>query len=170
MHKYVVEQLLYSATACYGLKTSALRVFSAYGAGLKRQIFHDVARKIDIAKSEGKTAIQLFGTGLESRDFIHAVDVARAAVAVSSRSSEGFEVFNVASGIEVTIRDAVETFFEVNNISIGVNFTGSMRAGDPHRWQADISKIHQIGFNPISNFKTELQNYQRWLKGIEAVQ
>ena len=42
------------------------RIFSAYGSGLKRQIFWEMYRKY---RKTGR--LDLFGTGRESRDYIH---------------------------------------------------------------------------------------------------
>jgi len=50
--------------------TCSLRIFSAYGPGLKKQLFYDLYQK-----TKQKDAIELLGTGNETRDFIYIDDL-----------------------------------------------------------------------------------------------
>jgi nucleoside-diphosphate-sugar epimerase len=51
--------------------TSNFRIFSAYGPGLRKQILRDISHQAIKNKQ-----ISLFGTGMETRDFIFIRDVA----------------------------------------------------------------------------------------------
>ena len=73
LHKTMCEQMCMYFAANYGMDVKIARIFSAYGAGLKRQIFWDMFRKY---RKTGR--LDLFGTGQESRDYIHVDDVAQA--------------------------------------------------------------------------------------------
>lgn len=164
-NKYVAEELLRAFGHCYSLKCSVLRIFSAYGEGLRRQLFFDVAAKAAHARSQGKREIILFGTGEESRDFIHGEDVARAALAVAEAASdENLEVYNVANGEEVRVKDAVDQFLEMAGLNIKSHFNGSIRAGDPRYWKADISKITKIHHSHSIPLDVGLERYAEWLK------
>ena len=50
---------------------SIIRLFSVYGNGLKKQLLWDACNKIINAKTE----VEFWGTGEETRDFIHVDDV-----------------------------------------------------------------------------------------------
>ena len=71
-HKVECEQLLREFHERIELPSVSLRVFSAYGEGLRRQIFWDVCVQ---ALANGE--IRLHGSGSETRDFVHAYDVAK---------------------------------------------------------------------------------------------
>lgn len=133
------------------------RIFSAYGAGLKKQIFWDMYRKY---KLTGR--LDMFGTGTESRDYIHVDDVIQAIYLLATTNSDGI-IYNVANGEETTIRTATELFAE----SIGapldsISFNGAVREGDPINWRADISKISAIGYKKTVDLKSGITDYVNW--------
>lgn len=164
-NKYVAEELLRAFGHCYQVKCSVLRIFSAYGEMLKRQLFFDVATKIAQAGQEGRSEIILFGTGDESRDFIHGEDVARAAILVSSVDpANSLQVYNVASGKQVSIKSAVKMFLSAAGSEIRCFFNGQYRAGDPAHWQADISRLQAIGFSAEVTLHAGLTRYSNWLR------
>jgi UDP-glucose 4-epimerase len=53
-------------------------------------------------------ALQLRGTGAESRDFIHAADISAALLLLAEKAPAQGEVYNLASGDEVTIAQLAE--------------------------------------------------------------
>jgi len=163
MNKYVVERLLYAASHCYGIRSSSLRIFSAFGAGLRRQLFHDVHMKIVSARLENKKYIELFGTGNESRDFIHAKDVANVALMIGESTGKDYGEYNLASGYECTIKEAVELYISIAGGDMQVKFTGETRPGDPTRWVANIDKIKSMGFEPEVSLAEGLSQYMGWI-------
>ena len=92
-HKFQAELFCREYHQIYGLGTASVRIFSAYGAGLRRQVIWDILQKA----SCGNT-IQLQGTGSESRDFIHASDVAAGLECVVQCGDFKGNTFNLASG------------------------------------------------------------------------
>jgi nucleoside-diphosphate-sugar epimerase len=148
-----------------------LRIFSAYGEGLKRQLFFDIATKATSASKQGESEIVLFGTGEESRDFIHGEDVARAALLVSEKeSTEYWEAYNVASGREVQVKDAATEFLRILGLNVTCRFNGTVRTGDPRFWRADVGKIQNISFAPSISLSTGLGRYAAWLKEERHIQ
>src|SRR3954451_9632559 len=95
-HRLAAERLVRSSA----LPSCVLRVFSAYGEGLRRQILWDIVMRA-LAGSE----VALSGTGDETRDFVHARDVAAAVKTACEHGAFAGEVINVASGEETTIRE-----------------------------------------------------------------
>lgn len=169
VHKHVAEQLIYSVGACYGLNTICLRIFSAFGDGLKKQLFFDLDKKIRTALSQNKKTISMFGTGNESRDFIHGHDVARAALLLAEQKTDEGNVFvNIGSGVEVSISDAVATYLSASKMDINVVFTGESKPGDPQNWCADISKLKEAGFVNNITLPDGLSMYSRWLNKFKC--
>ena len=101
-NKAMAEHICKEYFAFFGIKTCNLRVFSAYGPGLKKQIFWDIYQKFKLAKNE----IEMFGTGEETRDFIYIDDLVNAIDIIINKSPFQGECINVASGSEVNIADA----------------------------------------------------------------
>ncbi|MEA5461277.1 SDR family oxidoreductase [Arcicella sp. LKC2W] len=161
-HKLYAEQICEQFTEFYGIDTCSLRVFSAYGVGLKKQLFWDLFNK-----SRNTEQIELWGSGNESRDFIEVGDIVEIIKLLIIPPKFAFPILNVGNGREWKIKDVTELFFEVLGRNITVDFKGEQRAGDPQNWQADVSRLKTIGYVSKINIIKGLINYCTWLKQIE---
>ena len=139
-----------------------MRVFSAYGPDLKKQLFWDLYQKT----RKGKV-IELLGTGSESRDYIFIEDLVRASEIIAINAKLQGEVINVATGIETTIREAAEIFIEALGWDGEISFSGSNRKGDPENWCADLSKIKEMGYSSKFSLDAGLKIYCRWLRDLK---
>ena len=157
-HKRMAEDICNEFYINYGILSCSLRVFSAYGDGLQKQLFWDLNKKALKSKK-----VDLFGTGNESRDFIHISDVLQAIDCIILKSHFKAEIINIASGKEIFIKDVVKIFYSFFNKKIDYNFLGNERAGDPSNWRADISKIESYGFKPEVEINNGLNEYVKWL-------
>lgn len=157
LHKVMCEDLCRYFQKNYGMNVKVARIFSAYGAGLRKQIFWDMYKKtVDTGK------LEMFGTGRESRDYIHVDDVAQALYLLATTESENV-IFNVANGEEVTIRQATEIFAKCAGVATEkISFNGVIREGDPLNWRADISRIRKLGYTKTVNMAIGLNNYWSW--------
>ncbi len=158
-HKLQSELLLTEYHKFFGLNTCSLRVFSAYGPGLKKQLFWDLYQKA-IQNDE----ISLFGTGNESRDFIYIDDLMQILDLVIQNSPFQGSSYNVASQQEITISEAAKVFLKEFLPEKQLVFTGAIKVGDPNNWLADMSKLKKYGFKPQFNLHLGLKKYAEWLK------
>ncbi len=158
-NKKIAEDICRQFAQCFQIQTCSLRIFSAFGEGLRKQIFWDVYQK----SLQPAHKIELFGTGDESRDFIYIEDLIDLIEIVIQKADFQGETLNAASGVEVAIRDAVLTFLELLDWQGKLKFTGNNRAGDPLRWLADISRVQSFGFQPRHTLADGLQKYVKWL-------
>lgn len=156
-HKLLCENLLREFNNVYGTKTCSLRIFSAYGEELKRQLIWDIC-----VKATRSDVVELHGTGEETRDFIHARDVARAVSTIIDGASFQAEVYNVASGIESRVHDIVTMLLGTLNSSAKIIYSGEQRAGDPLNWCADMDRTHSLGFSPKIRLSDGIAEYARW--------
>jgi dTDP-glucose 4,6-dehydratase/UDP-glucose 4-epimerase len=163
IHKLHAEQICKEFSDFYGIQTCSLRIFSAYGDGLKKQLFWDLYNK-----AKAGIPFTLYGTGKESRDFIYIGDLVRAIELVSLSSNFEAEIYNVANGNEIFIKDAVSVFFSLFENDINYSFSGEERKGDPINWVADISKLKALGYNSSFDLKTGLQQYFKWITQSDA--
>jgi UDP-glucose 4-epimerase len=145
-HKAMAEELGQMYHRIFGLRTCAVRVFSAYGPGLRRQVVYDAIRMLR-ASRPGHPAV-FRGTGQETRDFIHVDDVARGVNAVIQGARWTGEAYNLASGDSSTIADLVEMVRSLLGTPSVATFDGVPARGHPLAWQADISRIRALGFAP----------------------
>jgi dTDP-glucose 4,6-dehydratase/UDP-glucose 4-epimerase len=158
IHKSQSEQICKEFHDYFGIKTCSLRIFSAYGEGLQKQIFWDLFHKANTG-----LPFTLFGTGNESRDFIYIKDLVKCIELSILHSNFEADIVNIANGEEIFIKDAVNIFFSFFNKKIEYSFTGNERQGDPNNWLADITKLKKMGY--VSNYKINhgLENYYNWI-------
>ena len=156
-HKLICEQLAAEFHKVYGLPTSIVRIFSAYGVGLKRQVLWDICQK-----ASAQNILRLQGTGNESRDFIHVSDIALAILLLAEKSPCKGDIYNLASGTETTIRGLQEIIVSELGLEIPVEFNGLVVPGDPINWRADVSRISLMGFRPEIDLKEGVASYAKW--------
>jgi dTDP-glucose 4,6-dehydratase/UDP-glucose 4-epimerase len=158
-HKLQSELLLLEYHKFFGLKTCSLRVFSAYGPRLQKQLFWDLYQK-----SLQSDEISLFGTGDESRDFIYIDDLMQAVDLVMNNSDFNGSIYNVASQVETTIHDATKVFIDQICPGKPIVFNNVEKAGDPKNWLADMQQIRNFGFVPKYSLYLGLKQYAQWIK------
>lgn len=156
-HKLQSEQLCLEFSKIYSQPTASVRIFSAYGAGLRRQVMWDICQKAISQKS-----LTLQGTGNESRDFIHALDIARAIEIICDRAPMQGEVYNLGSGQEVTIAELANKLLKAMKSDKVTEFNGLTVVGNPLNWQADVIKLQSIGFLPTISLDKGVKAFTNW--------
>lgn len=157
LHKKICEEICSYYVENKGLDILIARIFSAYGPGLKKQIFWDMYQKI-----MNSDELKLFGSGLESRDFIYIDDLVESFMSILSKGERG-EIYNVASGRESTIKELAELFVNEVDKDKVISFNNEVNKGNPLNWRADISKIKKLGFTPKFDLRNGIKDLLKWL-------
>lgn len=158
-HKLQGEQLCLEFHKIYGIATASARIFSAYGPGIRRQVMWDICHKAIFQDS-----IILQGTGQESRDFIHALEIAKALFVLANNAPMQGEAYNLGTGVEVTISALAELLLEALNYRGSLEFDGKVSAGNPLNWKAEITKIQALGFQPEVPLKQGVHTFANWCR------
>lgn len=158
-HKVMGEMLCEEFSKFWNLKTCCLRIFSAYGPGLKKQLFWDLYHKI--VEQEKPT---LWGTGHESRDFIYISDIIRIIELAISHSKFDGEVVNVANGQQIEIAEVADAVRKASGSNKQICFNGEERKGDPINWEADITTIKEWGYSPMISLEEGIKDYISWIE------
>lgn len=162
-HKLIAEILVQEAQELFGLKATIFRVFSSYGERIRRQVVHDLCVKL---LQSTDASLVLRGTGAETRDFIHASDVANAIVHAFEHSLSG--TFNLASGRQTSISELADLVQRHLGTRAIVEFDGEIRAGIPRFWQANIAKFAATGFTPRIPLEQGIAQYCDWFKRLHV--
>ncbi len=160
-NKLEAENLIRQYFDCTGLKSCSLRIFSAYGPGLHKQLFWDIYQKSLLSKN-----ITLYGTGTETRDFIFIIDLVHAIEIVFHKSKMEGEVINVSSGIETTILEAAQIFLAELGKQFELSFSGEKKEGDPDNWKADVTLLNVLGYHTRISLQEGLKRLAIAYKGI----
>jgi UDP-glucose 4-epimerase len=161
-HKYQSELLCKEYSNIYNIQTAIVRIFSVYGAGLQKQFFWDLYQKCNVSKY-----IELFGNGNESRDFIYVDDLVEGLKLIINQNNLNADIFNLASGIETTIKEAAEKFIQILSEHHSIKFNNIVRKGDPLNWKADIYKLKVLGFRSKVSIQEGAEKYIKWAKSKE---
>jgi dTDP-glucose 4,6-dehydratase/UDP-glucose 4-epimerase len=158
-HKKQAETICREFYEFYGIKSCSLRIFSAYGNGLKKQLLWDLAQKMKNA-----SAIELFGTGNESRDFINVFDLVKQIELVIDKAAFDATAINAANGSEISIKRIAEIFIEKLKWEGTLKFAGSSRKGDPINWVADIDVLRGFGYQQQIKIEKGIEEYLSWVQ------
>lgn len=162
-HKWQSEIICQEMVQFYGLKTCSLRIFSAYGVGLKKQLIWDLYGKY----LKNKSVVELYGTGKESRDFINIVDIVHAIEIIIDAAEFKGEGINIANGKEITIEEIAKVFFSHLDNRVEIKFGGENRKGDPINWEADTQLLQSMGYQQKITLDLGLKEYIEWRKELK---
>jgi UDP-glucose 4-epimerase len=147
--------------ASFGMQTVALRFSNVYGpfsAHKKNAIPNFIKRGIT------GEPIEIYGDGGQTRDFIYVEDLCDALHRALTTEGIGGEVFQVATGVETSIRELAETCRDVVGGPAEITFEAP-RAGEVYRSSVDISKIRRaLGFNPAVTLREGLARTAAWYR------
>lgn len=159
-HKRIAEDLCKSYSEKFGIKVSVLRLFSVYGIGLKKQILWDAVAKI----LNGTEAVEFYGSGNETRDFIHIDDVVKIFFELQ-RQIKSFEVVNGGTGIKRTISEVVEMVRKFIDRDVMIKFDNQVAIGNPIYYWASQVKLKKLIELHYMDFENELEKYVIWAAG-----
>ncbi|MBI5456413.1 NAD-dependent epimerase/dehydratase family protein [Candidatus Kaiserbacteria bacterium] len=143
-----------------GLESAHLLLASMYGPGERDDfVIPKLIKKIAAAKREDKPQLLEQG-GASTRDFLFVEDAARAILA-AAESYDSDTPLNIASGIEVSIRDLALLIGKI------IGYEGVMQfesvAERPDRVVADIRRAKkELGWTPLVDLETGLRATIAW--------
>lgn len=158
-HKMISEEICREYYQLFKIPIVIIRPFSVYGNGLRKQLLWDLCTKLQ----EGNE-VSLFGTGNETRDFIHIKDLVQIIMLLIHSGNYNCTIYNAANGIETRIKEissiCIKYFPEIKQ----VHFNGQVKIGDPVMWKADIKKINSLGYIQSITLDNGITEYINWFK------
>lgn len=112
------------------------RIFNCYGP-LGNGVVNIFCDKISEYKE-----IKVFGTGMQTRDFVYVSDVVDALMLGIENSG----TYNVGNGVETSISDVIDIIHKMSRAKPTVRF--ELPKNEAQRSRADITKIKSIGWKP----------------------
>lgn len=158
VHKNIVEELCDMYAKQYGVRAAVLRLFSVYGNGLKKQLLWDACSKL----SQGINTF--WGTGEETRDWVHVSDVANAFLLAGGKASPKCPIVNVGTSNAVKIKDVLDILFEAYGAQEQPTFRGEVNAGNPNHYVADVTAMTEWGWHPSVDLTQGIMEYVRWYR------
>lgn len=150
---------------------TALRMFNVYGPRQSLTNPYQGVISVFIANLLDGTPITLYGSGLQSRDFIYIDDIVNAwMLALESPASYG-QVINVGSGTSLSINemlDAVLRAFGHTRQTYPIRGEPEL-SGDQFRVLADVSRARTLlNWQPQTSFEAGLRATIAWARAEHA--
>jgi nucleoside-diphosphate-sugar epimerase len=147
--KLAGEYYLKLFSRLYGVETVSLRYFNVFGPRQDgKSMYSGVISRFadDIRQGRAPT---IFGDGGQTRDFVYVKDIVQAnLLAMRTPSAGKGEIFNVATGRQISLLQLWETLKKITGSTLAPQFRDA-RAGDIRHSLADISKIQtSLGYEP----------------------
>lgn len=162
IQKLAGEYYMQCFARIYGLETVSLRYFNVFGP---RQSAHSPYSGVlarFITSMLAGVSPEIYGNGMQSRDFTFIDDVVEANMLAASVPAIGGEVFNVACGQRHTLLETYEIAAELIQFPGRPKFLPA-RPGDIRHSQADISRAQRVlGYEPKVSFRSGLQRTIAW--------
>jgi GDP-L-fucose synthase len=121
-----------------------------------------IKKCVDAIES-GAPAIEVWGDGSPTREFLYVEDAAEG-IALAAERYDGDEPVNLGSGMEISIRDLVETIARLTGYQGDIVWDTSKPNGQPRR-QLDVSRAQQLfGFRAHTSFEEGLRRTIEWYR------
>jgi len=146
LSKVVGEEYCSMYTSQYGLDITIVRFANVYGLRC-HGVIHDFLDKL--AANPGR--LEIIGTGMQSRDFVHVSDVVDALLTVGSDETANGKTYNIGFGTTTKIIDLAKLMLKILNMQnkTFVTTTGTSWQGDINTIWFDISKAKkELNWNP----------------------
>jgi UDP-glucuronate 4-epimerase len=149
--KLAAEHLCQLYFSRFGVPTVALRYFTVFGPRQRP----DMAFTRFIGAALANREIEVFGDGLQSRDFTYVDDAVSATLAAGQKGRAG-DVYNVAGGAQATVIEVIEILGELLGRTPAVRHLPAV-PGDARHTGADIAKARDdLGYGPTIGLREGL--------------
>jgi UDP-glucose 4-epimerase len=149
----------------YGIDTSSVRIFNAYGPRESldldsSHVIPSLCRKV-IEEPDGGS-IELFGDGTQERGFIYVTDLVDGMIRAIERKADG-DPINLGNAKEVvSINDLARTIIDISDKDIDIEHDLSQPTGTD-KYCADAEKMEEaLDWEPSVTLEEGLENVYRW--------
>jgi UDP-glucose 4-epimerase len=150
--KLACEAMISAYCHMFGLTCRAFRFANVVGPRQTHGVGYDFVRRLEADPSR----LRILGDGSQSKSYIHVEDILEAVFTADRLCDRNYDVFNVATGDYITVREIAEMAVGVCGLdprSVRFEFTGGDRGwkGDVPIVRFDCAKISALGWRSRRN-------------------
>ena len=151
--KSLMEQNVMEFVSNHNIKCIILRFFNIYGIGQSSEYAGVITKFIE--KMFLNKPLDIFGDGLQTRDFVSVKDVVNAIYNAMEHRESG--IFNIASGKAVTIKELAKFMISLSGKNLDIKYLPPKK-GEIRYSEADISLARkELNYSPKYDLK-EIKN------------
>jgi nucleoside-diphosphate-sugar epimerase len=133
-------EVLACTAAEYGLATLCIRPFSGYG---EEQPLDYPMPAITARAARKENPLMVWGSGLQTRDFIHVTDVVGATEAMLDQGLHGYQALNIGTGIATSFREVARLAANIVGYAPTIKTDESKPVGVANRY-ADTERMRAV--------------------------
>ena len=150
----------------YGFNAICLLPVNLYGPKdhfepEKSHVIPALIKKVADAQKNGQDFIEVWGTGLASREFLYVEDAAEAIVLATQHYDKAAPV-NIGAGFEITIRELVWKICQTMDFKGEVRWDLTKPDGQPRRCLDVLRAEKEFGFKAKTGFDEGLEKTIQW--------
>ncbi len=149
--KLAGEAFISSYCHMFGMSACVFRFGNVVGPRQTHGVGYDFVRKL----LKNNTSLTILGNGMQSKSYIHVYDVVRAVLLANKKLNTSYEVYNVATGDYISVREIADITVECMGLTHKVDFHFS---GGDRGWNGDVpvvrlntDKIRALGWRSTYN-------------------
>ncbi len=152
----------------YGFNSIYLLPVNLYGPGdnfdpRSSHVIPALIRKVGEATKKKEKFVEVWGSGLATREFLYVKDAAEGIILATEKYSKSDPV-NLGSGVEISIKDLTALICELMNFKGKIKWDRTKPDGQPKR-SLDTSRAEkEFGFKAKTNFREGLRETIDWYK------
>lgn len=156
--KLAGEALIVSYCHMFGLSGCAFRFGNVVGPRQTHGVGFDFARRL----LADPTTLRILGNGTQSKSYVHVQDIVRAVLTAHQKTQERYQVYNVATGDEITVTEIAHLAVECVGLDpqkVNFEYTGGDRG-----WKGDVpvvriktDRIQSLGWRRTYNSREALK-------------
>jgi GDP-L-fucose synthase len=154
----------------YGFNATYLLPVNLYGPNdnfdpASSHVIPALIKKFVDAREQALPAVEIWGDGTPSREFLYVEDAAEGIV-LAAEHYDGAEPVNLGSGMEITIRELAELTADLCGYRGVLTFNPSMPNGQPRRCLDTSRAEAEFGFRAKTDFREGLRRTIDWYRRV----
>lgn len=167
LDKFLCEWQAAVGARCHGLKSAGMRFFNVYGARQDPKSPYSGVISIFMEKLKQRQPLTIYGDGAQSRDFIYVADVVAHLQAAMQALHSGHihaDVFNVCTGIAVSVKDLATLLREISGSGSEILFMQERPGDIRHSCGSNFKARQQLTIEATTELRKGLtQTWQDFL-------
>jgi UDP-glucose 4-epimerase len=161
--KAASENYIMSYGHLYGLKGTILRYANIIGQRSTHGICYEFYNKLKKNPKE----LEILGDGKQKKSYLHVKDTVDASIFAKEHTKGDWDVFNVGSEEQITVKDITDTIVEFMKLkNVKYNYAGGSAGwkGDITQMMLSIDKLKKLGWKPRYSIKESIADTLNYLK------